>query len=239
MLSIVRRCLLRVAAAISAGWVLLSACGAQQVSQEVEEHFRAAQQDQQAGQLDAAAQEYRTALRVDPQLPEAYANLGLIYYAQGKFEDSATALVKANELRPRMRGVSLWLGIDYVKLNQPARAIPLLREAVALDPADKQPQSWLGTALWNAGHTTAAIGQLRKANALFPSDPDLSFVLGEAYRKAADQGIEIILAASADTPLLNQIFGDIYRDQRSWPKAIAHYQLALKKDVNGKARTSA
>jgi tetratricopeptide (TPR) repeat protein len=234
MLPIVRRCLLRVAAAISAGCVLLSPCCAQQVTQGIEEHFRAAQQVQQAGQLDAAVQEYRAVLKLDPRLPEAYANLGLIYYAQAKFADSATALSKANELRPRMRGVSLWLGIDYVKLNQPARAIPLLREAVAIDPADKQAQSWLGTALWNAGHRTAAIDQLIKANALFPSDPDLLFVLGEAYRKAADQGIESILAASAGTPMLNQIYGDIYREQRSWPKAVAHYQLALKKDARWK-----
>src|SRR5271156_3783030 len=188
MFPIVRRRLLRIVVAISAGCVLLSPCDAQEVSQEVQEHFRAAQQAQQAGQLDAAAQEYRNVLRLDPRVPEAYANLGLIYYVQAKFEDSASALTKANELRARMRGVSLWLGIDYVKLNQPARAIPLLRQAVALDPADKQAQSWLGTALWDAGHTTAAINQLIKANALFPSDPDLLFVLGEADRKAANQG---------------------------------------------------
>jgi len=202
--------------------------------QGIEEHFRAAQQDQQAGQLDAAAREYQAVLKLDPRLPEAYANLGLVYYAQANFEDSATALAQANELRPHMRGVSLWLGIDYLKLNQAARAIPLLREAVALDPKDKQAQSWLGTALWNAGHTTAAIDQLIKVNTLFPSDPDLLFVLGEAYRKAADQGIETILAASAGMPMLNQIYGDIYTEQHSWPKAIAHYQLALKKDARWK-----
>ena len=231
MLAIVHRQLLWVAAA---SLLVLQPCGAQQANPGVEEHFRAAQQDQQAGQLDAAAQEYQAVLKLDPRRPEAYANLGLIYYALTKFEDSVTALSKANELRPRMRGVSLWLGIDYVKLNQPARAIPLLREAVLLDPQDKQAQSWLGTALWNAGHTTAAIDQLIKANALFPSDTDLLFVLGEAYRKAANQEIESILAASAGTPMLNQVYGDIYRDERSWPKAMAHYQLALKKDARWK-----
>ena len=234
MSAILRRYLLWAAAASFAGCVLLSPGDAQQAVQGIEEHFRAAQQDQQAGQLDAAAHEYQAVLKLDPRLPEAYANLGLVYYAQANFEDSATALGKANELRPHMRGVGLWLGIDYVKLNQPARAIPLLREAVTLDPTDKQAQSWLGTALWNAGHTTAAIDQLVKASALFPGDPDILFVLGEAYRKAADQGIESILRASAGTPMLNLIYGDIYREQQSWLKAIAHYQLALKKDARWK-----
>jgi tetratricopeptide (TPR) repeat protein len=234
MPAILPRYLLRVAAAIFAGCMFLLACGAQEAGQRIEEHFRAAQHDQQTGQLDAAVHEYQAVLKLDPRLSEAYANLGLVYYAQANFAESATALSKANELRPRMRGVSLWLGIDYVKLNQPARAVPLLREAVTLDPTDKQAQSWLGTALWNAGHTTAAIDQLVKASALFPADPDILFVLGEAYRKAADQGIESILTASAGTPMLNQIYGDIYREQQSWPKAIAHYQLALKKDPRWK-----
>jgi len=124
--------------------MLSSSCAGQQVSSQVEEHFRAAQQDQQAGLLDAAEREYRTILQLQPGVPEVYADLGLIYYAQAKFGDSAQAFATAGKLKPGMRGVSLWLGIDYVKLNQSRRSIPLLREAVGLDPADKQAQSWLG-----------------------------------------------------------------------------------------------
>ena len=215
---------------LSIASMLSSSCGAQQVSSQVEEHFRAAQQDQQAGLLDAAEREYRTILQLQPGVPEVYADLGLIYYAQAKFGDSAQAFATAGKLKPGMRGVSLWLGIDYVKLNQSRRSIPLLREAVGLDPADKQAQSWLGTALWNAGQSTAALQQLAKAAQLFPSDLDICFVLGEAYGKAADEQIEEVLAAASGTPLLNQVYGDIYKDQRAWSKAIAHYQLAKEKD---------
>jgi tetratricopeptide (TPR) repeat protein len=215
---------------VSVASMLSSSCGGQQVSSQVEEHFRAAQQDQQAGLLDAAEREYRTILQLQPGVPEVYADLGLIYYAQAKFGDSAQAFATAFKLKPGMRGVSLWLGIDYVKLNQPSRSIPLLREAVGLDPADKQAQSWLGTALWNAGQSTAALQQLAKAAQLFPSDLDICFVLGEAYGKAADEQIEEVLAAASGTPLLNQVYGDIYKDQRAWSKAIAHYQLAKEKD---------
>ncbi len=223
------RCML-VPAVLSIASMLSPCCAAQQVSSHVEEHFRAAQQDQQAGLLDAAEREYRTILQLQPGVPEVYADLGLIYYAQSKFGDSAQAFATAGKLKPGMRGVSLWLGIDYVKLNQSRRSIPLLREAVGLDPADKQAQSWLGTALWNAGQTTAALQQLAKAAQLFPSDLDICFVLGEAYGKAADQQIEEVLAAASGTPLLNQVYGDIYKDQRAWSKAIAHYQLANQKD---------
>jgi len=53
-----------------------------QIQDQVQEHFLAAQQAQQRGQLDEAIAEYQQVVRLEPQLPEAYANLGLVYYAQ-------------------------------------------------------------------------------------------------------------------------------------------------------------
>jgi tetratricopeptide (TPR) repeat protein len=207
---------------------------AQDISPEVRKHFAAAREAQDAGSLDKAVQEYLAVIRFQPRLPEVYGNLGLVYYAQSKFEDSAKALATAGKLRPGMRGVSLWLGIDYIKLNRPARGVTLLREAIRVDPSDKLAQSWLGTALWNAGESTAALNQLAKANELFPSDLDILFVLGEAYRKAADEQIEAVLAAASGQPLVNQVYGDIYKDQRIWLKAAAHYRLAIQKDSTWK-----
>ena len=187
--------------------VLLSSSGAQESGSPVQQHFLAAQEDQQQGLLDAAAREYQAVLRLQPGLPEAYVNLGLVYYAQAKFDESAHALAIAGKLRPGMRGVSLWLGIDDVKLHRPAQGAALLREAIRQDSADKLAQSWLGTALWDAGQTDAALLQLRRAAALFPDDPDLLFALGEAYGKAAVQQTEQLLDESSGTALSDLIYG--------------------------------
>jgi tetratricopeptide (TPR) repeat protein len=235
MLCMLSRRLLLTPAVISLVCVLSPSSGAQEeLASQVQQHFRAAQQDQQAGLLDDAAHEYQTILRLQPGLAEVYANLGLVYYAQAKFDDSAYALAAADKLKPRLRGVALWLGIDYVKLNRPVQGAALLREAIRADPTDKLAQSWLGTALWNAGQPVAALDQLAKANALFPSDVDIHFVLGEAYRKAADEEVEKVLAATSGQPLLNQVYGDIYKDEKAWSKAEAHYRLALEKDPKWK-----
>jgi tetratricopeptide (TPR) repeat protein len=203
---------------------------AQQADTEVQKHFLAAQQDQQQGRLDAAAQEYQTVLRLQPGLPEAYANLGLVYYAQSKFDESARTLAAAGKLRPGMRGISLWLGIDYVRLNRPLQAVALLREAVRLDPTDKLAQSWLGTALWNAGKIDAALLQLRATDARFPNDPDFVFALGEAYGKAASQQTEQLLEESTGTALSDLIYGDIYAGERDWTKAEGHLRRAIERD---------
>ncbi len=203
-----------------------------QIQDKVQEHFLAAQQAQQQDRLDDAVDEYLAVLKLAPGLPEAFVNLGLVYYAQSKFDDSARALSTAGKLRPGMRGVSLWLGIDEVRLNHPAQAVPLLREAVRNDPQDKQAESWLGTALWNAGQMDAALLQLRKAAAQFPDDPDLLFSLGEAYGKAAKQQSEQLLEDSAGTALSDRIYASTYAADHDWTKAEGHLRRAIRRDPN-------
>jgi tetratricopeptide (TPR) repeat protein len=203
-----------------------------QVQDQVERHFLAAQQAQQQDRLDDAVREYLAVVKLAPALPEAYVNLGLVYYAQSKFNDSARALSTAGKLRPGMRGVSLWLGIDEVHLNHPAQAVSLLREAVRQDPQSKEAQSWLGTALWNAGQMDAALVQLRKAAAQFPDDPDLLFSLGEAYGKAAKQQSEQLLADSAGTAISDRIYAGTYAADRDWAKAEGHLRRAIRRDPN-------
>jgi len=201
-----------------------------QAQAEIEEHFLAAQQDQQQGLLDAAAHEYQTVLRLQPGLPEANVNLGLVYYAQAKFDESDRALAAAAKLRPGMRGISLWLGIDDVKLNRPAQGVALLRDAIRQDPTEKLAQSWLGTALWDAGQMDAALLQLRTAASLFPDDPDFLFACGEAYGKAASQQTEQLLEESSGTALSDLIYGTHYAEERDWTKAEGHLRRAIERD---------
>jgi tetratricopeptide (TPR) repeat protein len=204
--------------------------GGQERGSEVQEHFLTAQQDQQNGLLDAAAHEYLAVLHLQPGLPEAYLNLGLVYYAQAKFEDSARALATAGKLKPGMRGVSLWLGIDNVKLHMPAQGAVLLREAIRQDPTDKLAQSWLATALWDAGQIDAALLQLGGACAQFPDDPDLLFARGEAYGKAATRQTEQLLEESSGTALSDLIYGTHYAEERDWTKAEGHFRRAIERD---------
>ena len=203
---------------------------AQDPDAEAVQHFAAAHKAQDAGDLDLAAQEYLAVIRLRPEVAEAYASLGLVYNAQGKFTESQKALAKAEKLKPGLPGVSLYLGIDYEKRRQAALAVPHLVEAVRLEPANKQAHTWLGRALWDDGQTQASLEQLRKTAQLFPADPALLLDLGEAYRKAADLGIERVLSGAEGKPLQHQVYGDIYKDERAWENSVAHYYRALEED---------
>lgn len=218
---------------VAAGLSILALSGeatAQDIQAEAQSHFNAAQQAQTDGDLDLAAQEYLKVIRILPRTAEAYASLGMVYNAEGKFSESAQALATAEKLKPELPGVSLYLGIDDIKQNQLARAIPHLREAVRVEPKNEQAWLWLNAALWDAGQTVASLEELEKIRLLFPSDAVVLLRAGEAYRKAADQGMEQALTAAKGTPLFHQVYGDIYKDERDWQKASGHYDRLIAQD---------
>src|SRR6202453_4349047 len=203
---------------------------AQDADAAAAQHFAAAHQAQDAGNFDLAAKEYLAVIRLRPEVGEASASLGLVYNAQGKFVESARALAKAQKLKPALPGVSLYLGIDYEKQRQANLAVSQLVEAVRLEPSNKEAHTWLARALWDDGRTEAAFEQLRQTALHFPSDPALLLDLGEAYRKAAELGIARVLSHSSGTPLLHQVYGDIYKDEHVWKNSLAHYYRALDQD---------
>lgn len=203
---------------------------AQNTDGEALQHFNAGHKAQDAGDLDTAAQEYLAVTHLLPEIAEGYASLGMVYNAQGKFAESARALGRAEKLKPQLPGVSLYLGIDLEKQRQAAAAVPHLVKAARLDPASKEAQTWLGRALWDEGRTQEALEQLRKASLLFPADPALLLDLGEYYHNAAELEIQRILEGAAGTPLQHQVYGDIYKDERTWESAMAHYYRALEQD---------
>jgi tetratricopeptide (TPR) repeat protein len=215
--------------------MLLMLCGAlgatpiQDSDAELRRHFQTAREAQDAGKLDVAEREYSAALRLQPELAQVQASLGLVYYLQARYEDSARMLGKAVAHDVSLRGVNLFLGIDYVKLSQPKRAVPLLERAVAQEPSNREAATWLGTALWDAGREPEAIRQLRKVAHAFPTDPDASFMLGQAYRNESVRETAS-LVASIGAPLYHLIFGDIYTQQKDWPKATGHFQRAIQQD---------
>jgi tetratricopeptide (TPR) repeat protein len=199
------------------------------IDSEVSRHFLAGRQAQRLGNLEVAVQEYLAVLQLEPNLAEARVNLGLVYFQQNRYDESAEAFEKSLLAKPGLRGANLFLGMDYVKLGLPRRAVPRLKLAVVEEPQNKEARTWLGTALWDSSQETEAILELRSAAQAFPADPDILFLLGEAYRNAASEEMTRVISV-VGTPLYHQAFGDIYREQRAWTQAQWHYRRALEKD---------
>lgn len=215
--------------AIQIGVVAVSMLLRSDSETELRTHYEAARAAQRAGELAKAVEEYRAVVRLAPQMAEAHVNLGLLCHALGALEESARELETADKIRPGLAGVHLYLGIDYARLNQSVRAIPLLRKAVEAEPARKEARSWLASALWASGRQQEALIELERAAVAFPGDVDMLFLLGEGYRKAAAAIIDGIVGAQPGSPLVHQILAETYAAQGNWDRSRRHCERLLQK----------
>ena len=203
---------------------------AQDADSAAAQHFAAGHQAQDAGNLDLAAQEYLAVIHLRPDVAEAYASLGLVYNAQGKFAESARALGKAEKLKPALPGVSLYLGIDYEKQRQatfggtttgrgrPSGTSPTRRHILGLQ------------------EPCGMMAECRQRSSSCARPSALSFRSGSAagpgrgLSQAADLGIERVLSRSSGTPLCIRSTATSIRTSTLGRTQPAHYYRALRQD---------
>src|SRR5262249_38530501 len=110
-----------------------------------------------------------------PKYPDAFGNLGVALYSQGKLDEAIAAYRKAIELDPKDAATRSKLASALNNLawalamhaeparRDPARAASLAREAVELAPRHGTIFNTLGAALYRAGDWKAAIAALEKS----------------------------------------------------------------------------
>ncbi|MEZ0229644.1 MAG: tetratricopeptide repeat protein [Planctomycetota bacterium] len=92
----------------------------------------------QAGRVDEAIAECREAIRLDPELGNAWSDLGAYYIEKGEDDRAASYLVRANGKTrfERSHTVHANLGRAHWKQGLLMRALHEFRAAVALEPRD-------------------------------------------------------------------------------------------------------
>ncbi len=110
------------------------------------------------GELAAAEEEYRGALRLDPGFVAAYANLAEAFRLQGREADVERVLTAGIARAPRAAPLHHALGLALVRQGRLAEAIAPLRRAAALAPDEARFAQVLDLAereLGSASQTTA------------------------------------------------------------------------------------
>jgi len=155
-------------------------------------------------ELEATRQARRfidTALKLDPQLAEGWAALGLYHNSRAaEHEQAIEALSKALSLNPNLIDASNWLQIAVGESGDPRAAMLILEDMIEKDPLYKP-------AFGNAMNAFNVFGQAEKADALiekfrtfYPNDAQIMradamvhFFRGESARglQLAEQALEI------------------------------------------------
>jgi len=84
--------------------------------------------------LSLAEEAIQEASRIDPELPEAYASLGLLYSNRHDGEKATQHLMRAVELRPGYANAHNWLSWGHLVLGHREAALESARRAAELDP---------------------------------------------------------------------------------------------------------
>jgi tetratricopeptide (TPR) repeat protein len=186
-----------------------------------------AQQAQARGEFGTAAEFYRKAVTLQPQVAELRANLGLMYYQTGKDEDAIQAFREALRLKPGLFVPNLFLGLDCVRTKRFAGAIPYLKQAAVLNSSDVQVYIALGQAYAGIGKTRLATASYLRAVKIDPRSADGWFHTGVSYMQQIEANARILLAEHKDSGYLQALMADTFADQRKFIQAAEAYKASL------------
>ena len=120
------------------------------------------------GKTGEAAERYRRALELQPDLAEAHCYLGSILVDSGMLDDAKTHLERAAALQPGLAEAHVGLGNLHNALQQLEAAEASFRRAIALDPGFVEAYANLGHVLVASGQPELALASYDAALALDP-----------------------------------------------------------------------
>jgi tetratricopeptide (TPR) repeat protein len=120
-----------------------------------------ADQQLRAGDLVAAGENYRKVLKAQPDNAFAMNNLANVYLLQKDPRALETAQ-EALKLSPNNANIIDTVGFALTESGAAARAVPLLRKAVSLDPDSTEYRVHLATALARSGDREAARAEVKR-----------------------------------------------------------------------------
>ena len=136
---------------------------------------------QSKGDKVRARQNYEKSIALRPN-PNSLTNLGMLLYAEGRYDDAGRRFSEAIRLSPKRPTYWRNLADTYAKLNRPAdataayeKAVQLTEEALAVNPSDAVRLSQLGVYEAKLGRTGDAERHASAATRLNPSSPDVLY----------------------------------------------------------------
>jgi len=192
----------------------------QSVSPEGAQHMQAGVEAHKLGHFDLAIAEFRKATETDPNLAEAFLDLGEEFMQTRDYGAAIAPLKRALELNPNLDAAHLQLGYALLSEGYAAEAIPHLEHANALEV--------LGIAQIDTGQYQEAVANLSASLVKRPGDLDLLYYLGRASGLLSKRAIDTLLAAYPDSARAHQALAENYFVLRQMPQAEKEYKEALR-----------
>jgi tetratricopeptide (TPR) repeat protein len=201
--------------------------GQQEQTEEFAALLAVAQQAQARNDYAAAADVYKKAVKLRSDIPELWANLGLMQNAIGSYPDAIESFRRATLLKPTLYVPNLFLGIDYTHIHRGQEAIPFLVRAEAINPRDPQAPLSLGRAYLSVGNFAAAGSAFRRAVALDGKNSSAWFAFGVAALDEVEADGRKLSAEGANSAWAKALYAESLQEQSRFKEAVSQEQAVL------------
>ena len=161
--------------------------------------FQEAQAARARGDLGTAEKKYLEVIRLTPDLPSAYQNLGITYFTERKYGDAVHALEKAVKLSPSLAPAHFMLGLAHYELYEPEKALDNFRTTIGLNPRETNALLYLGKSQLQIHDYGGAAQSFEKLSKLKPNDADVLYNLSLAYLKLMLMNVARLGKAAPDS----------------------------------------
>lgn len=192
------------------------------------ELYFAAQSAQQSGDLQTAARNYEEIVGLRPELAEAHANLGSIYYQSGDSQRAKASLEAALRLRPELAAPHYFLGVIASGQRSYGTAIQHLEAYARADPSESSVSLFLGQAYYAIGRYREAVREFWKLVSSVDFRVDAHYLLGQAYREMAEGALEQLVRNHPRSFYLYLARGHLHEGRQDWKEAEESYASAVR-----------
>lgn len=129
-----------------------------------------------------ATQQFRAAVKANPQEPNVHFGLGYLLWCQSQYEEAAQEFQAELANVPDNAQALAYLADANMKINRPETALPLIQKAIRINPGMELPHLDLGILYADAGHRDGALRELKLAAKLSPTDVKVHWRLARLYQ---------------------------------------------------------
>jgi tetratricopeptide (TPR) repeat protein len=209
----------------------LSGCSGKR--EKIQNHAERGLEAIKAGRYDIALDEYREALRLDPENAACYHAMGFLYASRRQFDRAESAYRKVVDLELDYAEAYNDLGcLEIYRTTQYARGFSLFERAIQKAPDEPLFRVNMGNVLLHLGRYTEAARAFQEALHLDPANAHALIGLGEVavkqgdYQQATQHYTEALKIKEKDTDI-HKGLGLVYAKQGNYDEAIRHYRTAI------------
>lgn len=196
----------------------------------IRQYSRQAQQALAARNAEAARVALEKLSQLTPNVPEVYANLGTVYYSEGRYAEADQSFQRALKLNPEIPDVALMVGICDAELGRPREAMPILEPAFR-HPPNSEIGRTIGLELLGVyaslGQHTQSLEVIEELLARYPNDPEILYRASHIYGDRALEATTRLAEVAPDSPWKRMAFAEALEAQKHYDLAITEYQKVI------------